>query len=125
MDTSDDHLQPQSAPMWNLTSFDIHRVKGELQARRARIDAKYAEDSKALDAEFAELEALERLAASVAIKYRAHEAPETPEESSAKAAENTAPIEDGGLPEAPAVTATVSSGGDPRTASRWRLALRD
>ena len=65
--------------MWNLTYYDICRIKGQLQARRARIDAKYAEDSKALDVEFAELETLERVAASVALKYRADDAAETSE----------------------------------------------
>ena len=29
--------------MWNLTSFDVNQIKGQLQARRARIEAKYAE----------------------------------------------------------------------------------
>ena len=56
--------------MWNLTSHDINRIKGQLQARKARIDAKYAEETKALDADFADLETLERVAAVLALKYK-------------------------------------------------------
>ena len=41
--------------MWNLTSYDVNRIKGQLQARRARIDAKYAEETKALDADVADV----------------------------------------------------------------------
>ena len=59
--------------MWNLTSYDINRIKGQLQARKARIDARYAEDTKALDADFADLETLERVAAGLALKYKADE----------------------------------------------------
>ena len=60
--------------MWNLTSYDINRIKGQLQARKARIDAKYAEETKGLDADFADLETLERVAAVLALKYKADEA---------------------------------------------------
>jgi hypothetical protein len=127
MEISDDHPHPQPTPMWNLTSFDIRRIKGQLQARRARIDAKYAEDCKALDAEFDELDTLERVAASVALKYRADDAPETSEEDSAKAGENGAAAEAYVMPEAQAVAAPADNGGglEPKIASRWRLALRE
>ena len=59
--------------MWNLTSYDINRIKGQLQARKARIDARYAEETKGLDADFADLETLERVAAVLATKYKADE----------------------------------------------------
>jgi hypothetical protein len=124
MKISDDHPQPQSTPMWNLTYYDICRIKGQLQARRVRIDAKYAEDSKALDVEFAELETLERVAASVALKYRAEDAPETSEKNSAETAEDGAPAEANVIPEGQAGTAD-NGGPEPKTGSRWRLALRD
>ncbi len=111
--------------MWNLTSYDIHQIIGQLQARRARIDAKYAEDSKALDAEFAELETLERVAASVALKYRPEA--DISEENWAKAGEDGTPIEAEDLSEGQPVTAPADGGGgaDLKMASRWRLALRD
>jgi hypothetical protein len=112
--------------MWNLTSHDIHQIKGQLQSRRARIDAKYAEDSKALDAEFAELETLERVAASVALKYRPDDETDTSEAHS-KAGENGTPIEAEVVSEAQPVTAPADGGGSPdlKMASRWRLPLRE
>jgi hypothetical protein len=127
MEISDDRPYPRSTSTWNLTSYDIHQIIGRLQARRARIDAKYVEDSKALDAEFAELETLERVAASVALKYRPEEAADTSEENSAKPGEDGTPIEAEVGSEGQPVTAPADhgSGADLKTASRWRLALRD
>src|SRR5215813_11503799 len=93
MEATEDPSYGRSTSMWNLTSYDLHRIKGQLQARRARIDAKYAEDSKALDTEFAELETLERVAAAVALKYRPDDAADAPEESSVKAGEDSIPTE--------------------------------
>jgi len=75
--------------MWNLTSYDINRIKGQLQARKARIDARYAEDTKALDADFADLETLERVAAGLALKYKADEPADAAEESSDTTAEES------------------------------------
>ena len=126
MMTSDDHPRAESTAMWNLTSLDIERIKGQLQARRARIDAKYAEDSKALDVEFAEVETLARVAASVALRYRAEDAPKTSEDDSVRAEQNGAPVEADVVLEAQAVTLLADGGGaEPKTASRWRLALRE
>jgi hypothetical protein len=127
MEMSEDYPYSRATTMWNLTSYDIHRVKGQLQARRARIDAKYAEDSKALDAEFAEVETLERVAAAVALKYRPDDAADASEANHAKAGEDGTPIEAEGMSETLSVTAPadVGAGTDPKIASRWRLALRD
>src|SRR5260370_804774 len=127
MEISDDRPYSRSTPMWNLTSYDIHQIIGQLQARRARIDAKYAEDSKALDAELAELETLERVAASWPLKYRPDDAADSSEENSGKAGEDGAPIEAGDVSEGQPVTALADRGGGAvlKTASRWRLALRD
>jgi hypothetical protein len=113
--------------MWNLTSYDIRQIKGRLQARRARIDAKYAAGSKALDAEFAELETLERVTASVALKYRAEDSADTSEENSAKAGEDGTPIEAEVVSESQSVTAPSDGGGGPelKIGSRWRLPLRE
>jgi len=127
MASSDDHPSRQSTLMWNLTSYDIHRIKGQLQARRARIDAKYAEDTKALDADFADLETLERVAAAVALKYKADEAPAAADENSGKAKEESAPAEAEVVaePQLAAALADESGAVDTKVASRWRLALRD
>jgi len=112
--------------MWNLTSFDVNRIKGQLQARRARIDAKYAEDTKALEAEFAELDILERVPAAVAVKYKADEPADIQEQSSADTVEDNPPSEVGTAPEAfPGSPAGDASGTEAKPGSRWRLALRD
>ena len=126
MMTSDDHPRAEATEIWNLTSLDIERIKGQLQARRARIDAKYAEDSKALDVEFAEVETLARVAASVALRYRAEDAPKTSEDDPIRAEQNGAPVEADVVLQAQAVTLPADSGGpEPKTASRWRLAVRE
>jgi len=114
--------------MWNLTSYDINRIKGQLQARKARIDAKYAEETKALDADFADLETLERVAAVLALKYKADEPADAPEESSETTAEESSQIEAEAeaVPEAQlAATSGEANGPDAKFGSRWRLALRD
>jgi hypothetical protein len=114
--------------MWNLTSYDINRIKGQLQARKARIDAKYAEETKGLDADFADLETLERVAAVLAHKYKADEAAAAgaPEESSEPPAEETPPTEAETTPEAQSAAAPGEPNGqDAKFGSRWRLALRD
>ena len=112
--------------MWNLTSYDINRIKGQLQARKARIDAKYAEETKALDADFADLETLERVAAVLALKYKADEPVDAPEESSETAAEESPQVEAEAAPEAQlAATSGEANGPDAKFGSRWRLDLRD
>jgi uncharacterized membrane protein len=116
--------------MWNLTSYDINRIKGQLQARRARIEAKYADETKALDADFADLETLERVAAGLALKYKADEPASAPEESSETTTDESSQIEAEAAPEAPAegqlaATSGEANGPDAKFGSRWRLALRD
>src|SRR5262245_54242956 len=110
MEMTEDHTYGRSTSMWNLTSYDLHRIKGQLQARRARIDAKYAEDSKALDTEFAELETLERVAAAVALKYRPDDAAAPSEENSGKSEEDGTPIESEAVSEAQPLMASVDGG---------------
>ena len=75
------YINLRSTLMWNLTSYDINRIKGQLQARKARIEAKYAEETKAVDADFADLETLERVAAVLALKYKADEPADASEEA--------------------------------------------
>src|SRR6516164_3359354 len=104
--------------MWKLTSYDINRIKGQLQARKARIEAKYAEETKALDADFADLDTLERVAAVLALKYKADEPVDASEENPQVEAE--------AAPEAQlAATSGEANGPDAKFGSRWRLALRD
>ena len=54
-----------------LTSDDIERIKRALAARRADALARHAEELKKLDAEQAEIEAIELAINSFARKYRA------------------------------------------------------
>jgi|SRR5438132_4997857 hypothetical protein len=112
--------------MWNLTSYDVNRIKGQLQARRARIDAKYAEETKALDADFADVETLERVAGVLADKYKSDEPANPEQENSETAHDGNARIEDG-APSEPQLVATAADGPSPdgKAGSRWRLALRD
>ena len=112
--------------MWNLTSFDVNQIKGQLQARRARIEAKYAEETKALDAEFAELDTLERVAAAIALKYKADEAADAAERSQDEAVQDNPQngVEIAQEPP-PGLTAADGNGVEAKLGSRWRLALRD
>ncbi|HTV44573.1 MAG TPA: hypothetical protein VMF05_04595 [Stellaceae bacterium] len=61
--------------MWNITSHDVQQAKGRLQVRRAKLETRYAEETKALDAEFAAIETLERVAEEFARKHGGDEAP--------------------------------------------------
>ena len=54
--------------MWNITSNNVQRAKERLQLRSAEIETRYAEEKKALDAEFAVIETLERAASEFMIK---------------------------------------------------------
>jgi hypothetical protein len=112
--------------MWNLTSLDINRIKGQLQARRARIDAKYGEETKALEADFADLDTLERVATAIAHKYKANEPADGPEQNSADTVEENPPSEVAMAPETlPGSPASEGNGPEAKPGSRWRLALRE
>ena len=111
--------------MWNLTSYDINRIKGQLQARKARIESKYAEETKALDTDFADLETLERVAAVLALKYKTDEPADASEESAEATVEESSQGDAEGVPEAQLAAAGEANGPDTKFGSRWRLALRD
>jgi hypothetical protein len=114
--------------MWNLTAYDVNRIKGQLQARRARIDAKYAEETKALDADFADVETLERVATALAVKYQPDASADIPQESeSPDSAEDDSPRVEIAAALDPQLAASSgdASSTDPKHGSRWRLALRD
>src|SRR5271170_8253373 len=53
--------------MWTINSNDVEQAKDRLERRRAQIETQYADDKKALDAEFAVIETLERVAAEFAV----------------------------------------------------------
>jgi hypothetical protein len=90
--------------MWNISSNDVERAKDSIKLRRSEIEARYAEQKEALDAEFAVIETLERAASEFSLKHnRAEFEP---------ASEATLPSETG-----------MNDGTDEKPHSRWRLHL--
>ena len=55
--------------MWTLTPDYLASTKEELKGRRAAIQARIADELKAIDAELEEIEALERVAYAFAVKH--------------------------------------------------------
>jgi hypothetical protein len=55
--------------MWNITPDNLKLIKEELKGRRAAIEARYAEELKALAADLEEIETLERVAYAFAVKH--------------------------------------------------------
>jgi len=55
--------------MWNLTPDYIQQVKQELTGRRAAIEARYADELKAIAADLDDIETLERVAHNFAAKH--------------------------------------------------------
>ena len=75
--------------------------------------------------QIADLETLERVAAGLALKYKADEAAATPEESPEPPAEETQTEAEAAPEEPPAAGAGEANGPGAKFGSRWRLALRD
>ena len=114
--------------MWKLTTYDVNRIKGQLQARRARIDAKYAEETKALDADVADVETLERVATALSLKYQSDDSANLSKESeSPEHADDDSPQVETAAASEPQLVAASGDGASPdaKVGSRWRLALRD
>src|SRR5580658_8065994 len=61
--------------MWNITANNVQRAKERLQLRSAEIDTRYAEEKKALDAELAVIETLERAASEFMLKLNRKNGP--------------------------------------------------
>jgi hypothetical protein len=61
--------------MWNITSNNVQLAKEQLQLRRGEIETRYAEDNRALDAELAVIETLERAAAEFMLCHRLENGP--------------------------------------------------
>lgn len=90
--------------MWNISSSDVENAKESIKLRRAEVEARYAEEKEALDAEFAVIETLERAASEFALKHNREEVQAAPEPA--------APAEIG-----------MGDGGEEKPHSRWRLHL--
>ncbi|MGH7044805.1 MAG: hypothetical protein ACREE2_00260 [Stellaceae bacterium] len=113
--------------MWNITSHDVQQAKGQLQVRRAKLETRYAEETKALDAEFAAIETLERVAEEFAQKHGDGDAPAAAEPMP------TAPADRAEDSEPPAAAVMPAEGERPdgsdtpsgldilKPGSRWRM----
>jgi hypothetical protein len=55
--------------MWSLTPDYLANMKEELKGRRAAIQARIADELKAIDADLEEIETLERVAYAFAVKH--------------------------------------------------------
>jgi hypothetical protein len=107
--------------MWSIKLEDIHRAKGQLQARRAKIEAKYLEDTKSLDTDIAEIETFERVASAFAAKHQSvAEAAEAEAENGGAADVDPVPLAETGDA---AASPEANNGAGARGASRWRLHL--
>ena len=91
--------------MWNITSNNVQRAKERLQLRRAEIETRYAEEKKALDAEFAVIETLERAASEFMLKLN--------RENGAIPSEPTAPTDPPGGDERDSNVAIVAEASQP------------
>ena len=119
--------------MWIISSHEVEQAKERLSGRRAEIEARYAAEKGALDAEFDAVETLERVAA----EFAARNAREEPGAAGPAAdAEQPADGDQGdGVPEvvdsaSPDPPASASPGGEEaaggfdivKPGSRWRFA---
>jgi hypothetical protein len=100
--------------MWNLTPDYIQQVKEELKGRRAAVEARVADELKAIAADLDEIETLERIAYSFAVKH-------LPELRPAEAAGE--PVEMAALQAEPAEPASLAAEPEPKGQSRWRMRL--
>lgn len=90
--------------MWSLTSEDVRQAREYASRRRTEIEERYCEELRTLDAELAELDAMERLAGEFASKRLR--------------AEGVASVEPEPASEPEGSAAALVEG---RNGSRWRL----
>ena len=90
--------------MWNISSNDVELAKESIKLRRAEVEARYAEEKEALDAEFAMIETLERAASEFSLKLNREQIRAVPETAT--------PAE-----------SPISEGSEEKAPSRWRLHL--
>ena len=80
--------------MWNLNGDDIQKAKADLETRRASLKTEYEEKVKQVDAELADIEAVERVAVNF-VSTRKGETPAPVEAEPAKAADKEPSPADG------------------------------
>jgi hypothetical protein len=113
--------------MWNLTPDALLRVKEELKGRRAAIQARYADEVKAIEADLEEIENLERVAYSFAVKHLNDEEQAAAEADAAQVSEpepEAEPVAVAALePLAEDAVAAENGGRESKGSSRWRMRL--
>src|ERR1700733_5374767 len=110
--------------MWNLTPEYIEQMKEELKGRRAAIQARYADELKAVEADLEEVETLERIAYAVAVKHLPEPPPgEPPQVVPSPAEPEVAAIEVAMLPPLPVDPMSNGPGAEATGLSRWRMRL--
>lgn len=116
--------------MWNLSSDDVQHAKERISRHRAELEARYAEERKALDAEDAVVETLERSAAEFAQKYVVKPKAEEPAAAVPPPVAEAEPVPETAAPAGPdripvSVPAVETAAGhqDGKHGSRWRLHL--
>lgn len=104
--------------MWTLTPEYIQQVKEELKGRRAAIEARYADELKSIASDLDEIETLERIAYSFAVKHLPE--PELAEAAVEPVAEIAALEPE---PAAAEMEPEKAPGNDKAGLSRWRMRL--
>ena len=107
--------------MWTLTPDYLASTKEELKGRRAAIQARIADELKAIDAELEEIEALERVAYAFAVKHLPELAAEPAPASPADLAEEQEQV--AALQAEPANAHDLEPVSKERNGSRWRMSL--
>jgi predicted kinase len=67
--------------MWNLNGDDIKKAKEDLETRRAALKAEYEEEVKRIDAELADIDAVERVAVNFVSTRKGDKSPASVTES--------------------------------------------
>jgi hypothetical protein len=84
--------------MWNLNGDDIKKAKDELESRRATLKAEYEEKVQRIDAELADIDAVERVAVNF-VSTRKGDNPASGSEAAPEKAAEKEPSSENGVTE--------------------------
>lgn len=117
--------------MWIINSNDVQQARDRLECRRTELETRYAGEKAALDAEFAAIETLERLAPEFAAKHMREDprfGPTAPAGADPPGGEPAQLQEDAGTAPPPAAEGADPPGEEAsgtfdilKPGSRWRL----